>query len=208
LHSDSQLDSRVAGIILNCGLRDAGSTPPLPQPQGRPILPAHLLESFSFYATQTELGKMQIVDVNGEPFQWALRVQTLPGALGEYNVTAIAPVAGFRIRDWSSLLVSGCVSRKISVWFASTTFFRCVDVIHVTDRSRGRRSGNGTPWPRPAFESLTLSAAAFWQGHSSGRGFDCPQLNRHAIGDQLDQTSLKYNPKFPTIPAHFFLDRV
>lgn len=80
--------------VMACVIQPPMASAAAPLPDGRSMSPEHLLESFSFDGTQAKLGKMQIVDVKGEPFQRALRVETLPGALGEYNVTAIAPVAG------------------------------------------------------------------------------------------------------------------
>ena len=88
------LASLVLLGVVGCATRPPETPAVALPPDGRSMLPAQLLESFTFDGTQQELGKMKIVDVNGEPFQRALRVQTLPGALGEYNVTAIAPVVG------------------------------------------------------------------------------------------------------------------
>ncbi|MGD0389615.1 MAG: endo-1,4-beta-xylanase [Tepidisphaeraceae bacterium] len=58
------------------------------------MLPAHTLEAFSLIGTQQEIGKLWIVDVQREKFQRAMRIGTLPGAMGEFNVEAIAPVIG------------------------------------------------------------------------------------------------------------------
>ena len=58
------------------------------------MLPAHRLEAFSLIGTQQEIGRLRTVDVQGEKFQRALSIQTLPGALGEWNVEVKAPVIG------------------------------------------------------------------------------------------------------------------
>ena len=75
------------------------------------MLPAQLLESFSFDGTQADLGKMSTVDIKGRAFQQARRIQTLPEALGEYNVTAIAPVVGPVKRAMCCSRISGCDAR-------------------------------------------------------------------------------------------------
>jgi endo-1,4-beta-xylanase len=98
LHYKVMCRGILASLMLFAVVASAANAPAAPTPillpEGRSMLPAQLLELFSFYGTQTELGKMKIVDVKGEAFQRAMRIQTLPGALGEYNVTAIAPVVG------------------------------------------------------------------------------------------------------------------
>jgi endo-1,4-beta-xylanase len=102
-HSHSKLTrpliftSLMFFILAGCASQPpaAATDPPLPPlPQGRSMLPADVLDSFSIYGTQKDLGKVSIVDVRGEKFQRAARVQTMPGSRGEYNVTLVAPVVG------------------------------------------------------------------------------------------------------------------
>lgn len=80
--------------IAGCAVRPETTSPATPLPEGRSMLPEYLLKSFSFFGTQMELGEIGVVDVKGQIFPRALRVQTLPGALGEYNVSVVAPVVG------------------------------------------------------------------------------------------------------------------
>jgi GH35 family endo-1,4-beta-xylanase len=72
----------------------AGNIFATPLPPGRSLLPEKALESFTLFGKQLELGKLKLAPVHDQPFQRALRVETLPGALGEWNVEVIAPVVG------------------------------------------------------------------------------------------------------------------
>lgn len=72
------------------------ATPPITAspPPGQSLLPPDLLGAFTFDGTQKELGGLSFVNVKGQSFARAARVQTLSGALGEYNVTLTCPVVG------------------------------------------------------------------------------------------------------------------
>jgi len=63
------------------------------------MLPSRTLESFSLSGKQQALGELRIMPAPGQKFSRILQVQTLPGALGEWNVEVVAPVIGAVKRD-------------------------------------------------------------------------------------------------------------
>ena len=79
-------------IGLAAAVNRAMAMPYQSLPRGRQMIPE--LSKYSFFGKQNELGKMQVVDVQGENFKKALRIETSPGAGEEYGISVVAPVIG------------------------------------------------------------------------------------------------------------------
>ena len=161
-------------VVVGCAGGPAAApaaTPAVQLPQGRSIVAAQLLESFSFDGKQVELGKMRIVDAKGAAFGRALRLQTLPGALGEYNVTAVAPVVGAVTRG-DVLLAHFWIRCQDSMTGEGYTTF-CFELNHPEfNKAAQFKISAGKDWkevfvPFVALRNYPVGIArvAFWAGY-------------------------------------------
>jgi endo-1,4-beta-xylanase len=171
------------------------------------MLSHDLLNVVRFDGKQLELGKMRLVDVNGQTFQSAIRLETLPGALGEYNVSAIAPVVG-PVKRGDVLLAHFWLRCESSMTGEGYTTF-CFELNHPEfNKAAQFKISAGKDWKEvfvpfvsPRNFADGQMRIAFWTGYDRQTidlgGIEVFNYDSKVKLDDLPATKVTYNGRAP-----------
>jgi GH35 family endo-1,4-beta-xylanase len=176
-------------------------------PAGRAMIADQPLRAFSLSGKQMDLGQLKIVDVKGPGFDRALELQTMPGATGEWNVEAVAPVNG-EVKRGDVLLADFWLRCSTSMTAEGYTTF-CFELNHpdfakaalfrISAEKRWREVF--VPFVSPRDFPAGEARVCFWLGYDRQvvevGGLTVTNYERSVKLDQLPETKVSYRDRDP-----------